>query len=276
MRVKYWASVLLAAVFAITSHAQTFTSLVSLSDATGAEPTGLGQRTNGMLWVTTSSAGSSKCGTVFQTSLVGKLSQFRNFSCTHGSEPQGLTLGTDGNYYGVTSSGGSGNGGTVFKLTPSGTLTVLLNFTADGITGSEPVGTLALGPDGNFYGATHASSPSNNYSGTLFNITPGGTLTTFYTFCLKDDACPDGGLPYSSPILGKDGNFYGTTYGLGAYGVGLYIRSHRKVGSPRSIVLVGPLATLGIRRSRLFREEMVISTVAPARAEQTTTGPFSR
>jgi uncharacterized repeat protein (TIGR03803 family) len=220
MRVNCWALVLLAAVFAIRSHAQTFTGLVSLSDKTGASPTSLGQQANGMLWVTTSSEGKSDCGTVFQATLVGKLSQFRNFSCTNGNQPQGLTLGTDGNYYGVTFFGGSGNGGTVFKLTPTGTLTVLQNFTLDGSTGSGPVGTLALGPDGNFYGATYSSSSSNSYAGTLFKITPSGTLTTFYTFCLKDDACPDGSQPYSSPILGRDGNFYGTTYSLGAYGGG--------------------------------------------------------
>jgi hypothetical protein len=53
MGVKCWASVLLVAVFATMSHAQTFTSLASLTDKTGAQPTGLGQQANGMLWVTT-------------------------------------------------------------------------------------------------------------------------------------------------------------------------------------------------------------------------------
>jgi uncharacterized repeat protein (TIGR03803 family) len=72
---------------------------------------------------------------------------------------------------------------------------------------------------GNFYGATYSSSSINSYMGSLFKITPSGTLTTFYTFCLSY-ACPDGGQPYSSPIVGRDGNFYGTTYSLGAYGGG--------------------------------------------------------
>jgi uncharacterized repeat protein (TIGR03803 family) len=219
MGVNYWASILMCAVFSIASHAQTFTSLASLSDETGASPSALGQRANGILWITTSTEGKVDCGSVFQATLVGKLSRFSNFDCTDGNEPQGLTLGTDGNYYGVTFFGGPGNGGTVFKLTPVGILNVLQNFTLDGSTGSGPVGTLALGPDGNFYGATYSSSSSNTYSGTLFKITPDGTLTTFYTFCLKY-GCPDGSQPYSSPILGSDGNFYGTTYGGGAYGGG--------------------------------------------------------
>src|SRR5262249_48138720 len=115
MAVKRWAVVFLSAVFAVVSHAQTFTSLASLSDQTGAEPQFLGQRTNGTFWITASSEGTSDCGTAFQTTLVGKLSGFRNFKCTNGNEPQGLTLGTDDNYYGVTFSGGTKNGGTVFK-----------------------------------------------------------------------------------------------------------------------------------------------------------------
>jgi uncharacterized repeat protein (TIGR03803 family) len=219
MRVNHWASVLLCALFGVASHAQTFSSLASLSDKTGAGPTALGQQTNGMLWVTTFTEGQSDCGTVLEATLVGKLPGFRDFDCTNGNEPQGLTLGTDGNYYGVTFFGGTGNGGTVFKLTPAGTLSDLYNFTLDGSTGSGPVGTLALGSDGNSYGATYSSSSSNTYMGTLFKITRSGTLTTFYTFCLTY-GCPDGAQPYSSPILARDGNFYGTTCNGGTHGGG--------------------------------------------------------
>jgi uncharacterized repeat protein (TIGR03803 family) len=223
MKLLTIASLLFCISTAIASHAQTFTSLASLSDKTGAEPTGLGQQANGKLWVTTFTEGISDCGTVFQATLTGTLWQFSSFNCTNGNEPQGLTLGTDGNYYGVTFFGGSGNGGTVFKRTPTGARTVLYNFTTDGSAGSGPVGTLALGPDGNFYGATHSSSSSNEYAGTLFKITPSGTLTTFYTFCLQF-GCPDGSQPSSSPVLARDGNFYGTTYSLGKYGGGTAYR----------------------------------------------------
>ena len=223
MKLRTIAILLFCLAMAVMSHAQTFTSLVSLSDKTGAEPTAIGQQANGKLWVTTFGQGKFDCGTAFQASLVGRLSYRSNFSCTGGNEPQGLTLGTDGNQYGVTFFGGSGNAGTVFKRTPTGVLTVLYNFTSDGSSGSGPVGTLALGPDGNFYGATYSSSPSNNYAGTLFKITPDGTLTTIHTFCLQF-GCPDGSQPYSSPVLAMDGNFFGTTYGGGAHGVGTMYR----------------------------------------------------
>ncbi len=208
---------------AVMSHAQTFTSLASLSDKTGAEPTAIGQQANGKLWVTTFGQGKFDCGTVFQTSLVGKLSHRSNFSCTDGNEPEALTLGTDGNYYGVTFFGGSGNAGTGFKRTPAGALTVLYDFTFDGSSGSEPVGTLTQGTDGNFYGATYSSTSSNDYGGTLYKITPEGTLTTIYTFCLSF-GCPDGSQPSSGPVLAMDGNFYGITYGGGTHGVGTMYR----------------------------------------------------
>jgi len=223
MKLRTIATLIFFATTALISHAQTFTSLASLSDNTGAEPNAIGQQANGKLWVTTFGQGKFDCGTAFQASLVGKLSYRSNFTCTGGNEPQGLTLGTDGNYYGVTFFGGSGNAGTVFKRTPTAVLTVLYNFTSDGTSGSEPVGTLALGPDGDFYGATYSSSSSNNYSGTLYKITPDGTLTTIHTFCLQF-GCPDGSQPYSSPVLAMDGNFYGTTYGGGAHGVGTMYR----------------------------------------------------
>src|ERR1700693_3998221 len=134
MATRYWASLLLCAVFGAASHAQTFTSIASLSDETGAQPNALGQRTNGTLWVSAPAEGKSDCGTVFQTSLVGDLSHFLNFNCTNGNEPEALTLGTDGNYYGVTFFGGPDNGGTIIKLTPSGDLSVLYNFAIDGTT----------------------------------------------------------------------------------------------------------------------------------------------
>jgi uncharacterized repeat protein (TIGR03803 family) len=218
MKLRTIAILTFFATTALISHAQTFTSLASLSDITGAEPGAIGQQANGKLWVTTGNQGKFDCGTAFQASLVGKLSYRSNFSCTGGNGPQGLTLGTDGNYYGVTFSGGSGNAGTVFKRTPTAVLTVLHNFTSDGSSGSGPVGTLALGSDGNFYGATYGGGDQYSY-GTLFRVTPSGTLTTLYQFDFTN-----GAQPYSSPVLGNDGNFYGVTYSGGAYGGGTFYK----------------------------------------------------
>jgi len=61
------------------------------------------------------------------------------------------------------------------------TLTTLSSFDGS-TTGSEP-GPLVQGLDGNFYGATNTGRP--NGRGTIFKITPTGSLTTLYNFALK-------------------------------------------------------------------------------------------
>ena len=100
-----------------------------------------------------------------------------------------------GNFYGTTSDGGENDAGTVFKLTPSGTLTTLYSFCsqsncADGV---EPRAGLIQDSDGNFYGTTFTGGNEND-DGTVFKLTPSGTLTTLYSFC-SQSGCSDGSLP---------------------------------------------------------------------------------
>ncbi len=127
-----------------------------------------------------------------------------------------LVQGTDGNFYGTTWGGGGGNGGTVFKITPSGKLTTLYSFCVQYYPycgdGSNPI-KLVLGNDGNFYGTTAYGGSYGE--GSVFKITPTGTLTTIYNFCTQI-ACTDGAVPRDGLTLGSDGNFYSTTYYGGA------------------------------------------------------------
>jgi uncharacterized repeat protein (TIGR03803 family) len=55
--------------------------------------------------------------------------------------------------------------------------------------------------------------------GTVFKVTPSGTLTTLYRFCSLQN-CTDGGNPLAGLLLGTDGNFYGTTWDGGTFGWG--------------------------------------------------------
>ena len=146
-----------------------------------------------------------------------------SFNNTNGAAPYaGLTLGNDGNFYGTTVGGGiintlSPNGmGTVFKVTTSGTLTTLYSFT-NGSDGANPQAALTLENDGNFYGTT--TSGGTNGGGTLFQVTTNGTMTMLYSFTSLPDS-PTGATPLAALTLGNDGNFYGTTYAGGSYGVG--------------------------------------------------------
>jgi len=66
---------------------------------------------------------------------------------------------------------------------------------------------LIQGTDGNFYGTTSFGGLG---FGTVFKITPAGTLTTLYSFC-SQAGCPDGDSPQARLVQGTDGSFYGST-----------------------------------------------------------------
>jgi uncharacterized repeat protein (TIGR03803 family) len=103
---------------------------------------------------------------------------------------------------------------------PAQIFTTLVNF--DPTDGGGPLFmSLVQGEDGNFYGTT-ACCGANGY-GTVFMVTPGGTLSTLYDFCAQAN-CIDGATPEAGLVLATDGNFYGTTASGGASGWGTAFR----------------------------------------------------
>src|SRR6202041_2858276 len=66
---------------------------------------------------------------------------------------------------------------------------------------------------------TLAGGTNGADEGTVFKITPAGSLTTLYSFCSQAN-CADGATPYAGLVQGSDGNFYGTTLVGGANGDG--------------------------------------------------------
>lgn len=155
------------------------------------------------------------CGTVFLATLNGVVTLYRFGIHDLGVSPvAGLTQGTDGNLYGITSApapGGSG-AGTVFRITFSGKLTTVYQFCKRSgcPDGSTPNSTLVLGADGNFYGTTLYGGDNKCGSGgcgTIFKITPQGTLTTLYKF---HGNWPLGYNP-AGLMQATDGYLYGAT-----------------------------------------------------------------
>jgi uncharacterized repeat protein (TIGR03803 family) len=192
--------------------AQTFTTLHNFDGADGYLAFGaLTQAKNGNFYGTTHTNGAHTYGTVFEMTPEGTLVTLHSFDQTDGSSPKaGLVLGPEGNFYGATTLGGSNVSGTIFEITPGGKLTTLHSF-ARHKDGAEPVAPLVLGKDGNYYGTTSQGGPHDG--GTVFKITPGGALTTFYAFCaqISNNICVDGNTPTGALVQGVNGSFYGTT-----------------------------------------------------------------
>ncbi len=135
---------------------------------------------------------------------------------TSGANPWYVTLvqGTNGNLYGTTYNGGKYSLGTVFNVSTTGSQKIIYSFRG-GLDGANPTGGLTLGTDGNFYGTTQQGG--TNSEGTVFKITPTGTLTILHNF----NTFKDGAFPWGPPILATDGNFYGTTSGGGMQSQGI-------------------------------------------------------
>src|SRR4029077_16535283 len=103
-----------------------------------------------------------------------------------------------------------------------GTLTALSFCAQENCAdGAQSLGALFQTTKGSFFGATFAGGDYNY--GTVFRLTPNGTLTTLYSFCAQAN-CPDGGFPSAGLVQATDGNLYGTTYINGSGGVGTIFR----------------------------------------------------
>ena len=214
------AVVVLCAATAIALRAQTLTTLASFGGRDGGAPDAvLVQATNGQFY------GATFNNTIFTITPTGTLTLLFTFDGTDGDFPDaGLVQAANGYLYGTTYTGGANNDcqiggcGTIFKITPRGTLTTVYNFCSqNGCTdGANPTAGLIQANNGDLYGTTQGDG-ANGTGGTVFKITPGGTLTTLYSFCALPYPCADGANP-SGLVQAIDGNFYGTTGNGGTNG----------------------------------------------------------
>jgi uncharacterized repeat protein (TIGR03803 family) len=193
-----------------------FCAVVQNSACTdGDEPAfALVQGSDGNLYGTTSGGGNDGVnagyGTIFKITPTGTLTTIYNFP-GYTQSSSALVQGADGNFYGTTYTGGSGiygAGGTFFTVTPGGKLTTLYNFCnlQNCADGSGPA-SIYLATDGNFYGITWYGGVNNNDQGTIFQITPSGTLTTVHNFDGTDGSGPGGG---GTLMQDTNGTLYGT------------------------------------------------------------------
>jgi uncharacterized repeat protein (TIGR03803 family) len=200
---------------------------------------------SGNLYGTTVYGGSNKsachnqgCGVIFklspssnnglwvETVLYSFCSQSQ---CSDGANPQaGVVFDSQGNLYGTTKAGGNqgcqeaGPGcGTVFELSQNSSdswgETVLYDFSNPG-DGELPMSGVIWDATGNLYSTTSAGGGGNG--GTVFELSPVGSLwdeTILYDF---DGGSADGALVLAGVCFDTLGNLYGTTAQGGMFGLG--------------------------------------------------------
>ena len=83
-------------------------------------------------------------------------------------------------------------------------LTTLYSFCSQSscTDGASPSAWLVQATDGNFYGTTSQGGTSD--SGTVFKMTPSGTLTTLYSFC-SQSGCTYGQKPLTALVQASAG-----------------------------------------------------------------------
>jgi len=123
--------------------------------------------------------------------------------------PSVLAQGQDGNLYSTIQTNGANNAGSVYKISTAGQYDMLYSFCAEAghcaLTGANPTGGVTLGFDGNLWGTT--LNGGTDGAGTVFKVTPAGTLTDVYNFTNgTDDSAPN-----FTVLQGQDGNIYGVS-----------------------------------------------------------------
>ncbi len=111
----------------------------------------------------------------------------------------------------------------------------------DGADGSSSWGQMLLGADGNYYGTTQngGSGSCNMGCGTVFKVTPNGTLTTLHSFT----GSPDGALPFAGLVQAPNGDLYGVTL-AGGTSANCSPNGASGCGTVFTITLSGTLTTL--------------------------------
>lgn len=218
------ASLLLAGLLAwqapVALAQASFKSLHSFSTADGALPQAALTPAGKYFYGSTQYGGSAGAGTVFRMSSKGEVTVLHSFAQdgVDGQQPHArLLLASDGLLYGCTQKGGAAGDGTLFSISKTGVYKLIYTF--DGSAGgpAQPAAPLIQIADGSFIGTTYQGGSGG--TGTVFRITPSGTLTVLHDF-----GPADGGLPTAGITLASDGNYYGTTTSGGSAGYGTAFR----------------------------------------------------
>jgi uncharacterized repeat protein (TIGR03803 family) len=176
--------------------------------------------------------GEAGCGVVFRLTPSGSSYQetiLHVFQGGHdGAEPVGsLALDRRGTLYGSTYLGGEGcdkvGCGTIFRVDTGSKQRETTIYKFGGLErhdGASPVGPLAIGSDGDVFGATIYGGPRGACKtgcGTVFRLSSRGSSKYFENTLYAFTDGPDGAGPLSGIVLDAHNDLFGTTsYGGGS------------------------------------------------------------
>ncbi len=185
----------------------------------GRQPLGtLVRHNNGSLYGTAVAGGTRDLGTVFRVSDDGTRVTLHAFNGIDGAAAvAGLVEGPDGALFGTTTEGGAAGFGIVYKVTTAGEFTKVVDFTGSSgdAPGSVP-GPIILHTNGLLYGTT-AAGGSDGF-GTVYSLTPSGTLTTLAHLTGETGIRP--GTEPQGELLSRGESLFGTTRTGGSNGQG--------------------------------------------------------
>ncbi|MGA2593363.1 MAG: choice-of-anchor tandem repeat GloVer-containing protein [Bryobacteraceae bacterium] len=135
--------------------------------------------------------------------------------------------GADGSFYGLSLTNSTSNGG-IFRLTPAGSFSWLVpSFPTNGVT--YDIALMQAG-NGNFYGTLPEGGTAD--AGSIYQVTPSGTMTTLYEFSQVNLGIPE------TLLEASDGMLYGTArgrYAAGFHGYSSIFRLNPTTGQFQTI-----------------------------------------
>jgi len=178
----------------------------------------------GLLYGTNGRGGAHGHGTLFRLATNGQ--GFETLKSLdgglEGSDPGvALLRASDGHFYGCTRTGGLHDKGVLFRLGNDSSYTVLHHFRGGQYDGAYPRAALVQGPDGALYGTTVEGGQAPQSYGTVFRLSPRGTLRLIHRF---SEEGAEGGTPVGALTWGPDGRLYGTGQSGGAHHCGTVYR----------------------------------------------------
>jgi uncharacterized repeat protein (TIGR03803 family) len=196
-----------------------YTKKIDLSTTLGSNPQGEMVQSGSLLYGLCSQGGTASVGTLIEYDYsTNTCTKKVDFNTATGSVPNGSLLrATDGNLYGLTSAGGANAVGVVFQYSINTAAYTNLSdlSTTNGAVGHGNL--VQSSANGKLYGITRQGGTNNQGAIIEFDYT---TSTFTKKFDLSTANTAIGGLAFTTPVFGANGNLYGPLTIGGLAGVG--------------------------------------------------------